>query len=53
VFRWDVSWHFMQPEVRTTLIRTPTNVVTTTDDLQNNLFINFGLSFYFPEAKYR
>lgn len=51
VFRWDVSWHFMQPEVRTT--RTSPSSVTVTDDLQNNLFINFGLSFYFPEAKYR
>ncbi len=53
VFRWDVSWHFLKPEVRTTLIRLPTDIVTTTDDIQNNLFINFGLSFYFPEAKYR
>jgi outer membrane beta-barrel protein len=49
VFRWDVSWHFMQPEVRTTKGAS----VVITDDLQNNLFINFGLSFYFPEAKYR
>ena len=49
VFRWDVSWHFMQPEVRTTR----GTAVTVTDDIQNNLFINFGLSFYFPEAKYR
>ncbi len=51
VFRWDVSWHFMAPEVRTTRI-SPASV-NTTDDVQNNLFINFGLSFYFPEAKYR
>lgn len=51
-FRWDVSWHFMKPDVKTT--RTvPTPSVTTTNDLQNNLFISFGLSFYFPEAKYR
>lgn len=48
-FRWDVSWHFMQPEVRTT--RNATSTVT--DDLQNNLFLSFGLSFFFPEAKYR
>jgi len=49
-FRWDLSWHFMQPEVRTV-----TNGVAsaTTDDLQNNLFISFGLSFFFPEARYR
>lgn len=48
-FRWDVSWHFMQPTVRTTKSGIPTE----SDDLQNNLFINFGLSFFFPEAKYR
>ncbi len=48
-FRWDVSWHFMKPEVRTT----NGSSVAVTSDLQNNLFINFGLSFYFPEAKYR
>ncbi|MBY0384149.1 outer membrane beta-barrel domain-containing protein [bacterium] len=52
VFRWDVSWHFMQPEVRTTRT-SPTTTSVVTDDIQNNLFINFGLSFYFPEAKYR
>jgi len=49
-FRWDVSWHFMKPEVRT---RIGVNPATTSSDMQNNLFINFGLSFYFPEAKYR
>lgn len=49
-FRWDVSWHFMQPEVRTTNQLGQTSV---TDDLQNNLFLSFGLSFFFPEAKYR
>ncbi len=48
-FRWDVSWHFMQPEVRTTNNGTP----TVSKDMQNNLFLNVGLSFYFPEAKYR
>jgi outer membrane beta-barrel protein len=48
-FRWDVSWHFMQPNVRTTT----NNVANDSKDLQNNLFINFGLSFFFPEAKYR
>lgn len=49
-FRWDVSWHFMQPEVRTTNGIANSSV---TDDLQNNLFLSFGLSFFFPEAKYR
>lgn len=53
VFRWDVSWHFLAPEVRTTRTVGAGTSVTTTDDIQNNLFINFGLSFYFPEAKYR
>ncbi|MCB9072091.1 MAG: outer membrane beta-barrel domain-containing protein [Bdellovibrionaceae bacterium] len=48
-FRWDVSWHFMKPDVRTT----KNSVATVTSDIQNNLFINFGLSFFFPEAKYR
>ncbi|MCC6138355.1 MAG: outer membrane beta-barrel domain-containing protein [Bdellovibrionaceae bacterium] len=48
-FRWDVSWHFMQPEVRTT----NGSNVSVTDDLQNNLFLSFGLSFFFPEARYR
>lgn len=48
-FRWDVSWHFMQPDVRTT----NNGSVSDSSDLQNNLFINFGLSFYFPEASYR
>jgi hypothetical protein len=48
-FRWDVAWHFMKPEVRTTV----NSVANTSSDVQNNLFINFGLSFYFPEAKYR
>lgn len=48
-FRWDVSWHFMQPEVRTVKNAS----VNVTDDLQNNLFLSFGLSFYFPEARYR
>lgn len=50
-FRWDVSWHFMKPNVRTTT--TSPASVKEASDLQNNLFINFGLSFYFPEAKYR
>lgn len=48
-FRWDVSWHFMQPEVRTV----NGSNVSVTDDLQNNLFLSFGLSFFFPEARYR
>jgi outer membrane beta-barrel protein len=48
-FRWDVSWHFMKPEVRTTTTK-GSNV---SSDVQNNLFISFGLSFFFPEASYR
>jgi len=48
-FRWDVAWHFMKPDVRTTT----THGSTETTDVQNNLFLNVGLSFYFPEAKYR
>jgi outer membrane beta-barrel protein len=48
-FRWDIAWHFMKPSVRTT----DGSTVTESDDVQNNLFLNVGLSFYFPEAKYR
>jgi outer membrane beta-barrel protein len=51
-FRWDLSWHFMKPDVRTSRPGPPATV-TNSSDIQNNLFINFGLSFYFPEAKYR
>lgn len=49
-FRWDVSWHFMQPEVLTI---DKNGNRSTSDSLQNNLFLSFGLSFFFPEAKYR
>lgn len=49
-FRWDLSWHFMQPEVRT--INSNGNA-SISDGMQNNLFLSFGLSFFFPEAKYR
>jgi outer membrane beta-barrel protein len=49
-FRWDVSWHFMKPDVSTKDGASPAVI---SSDIQNNLFINFGLSFYFPEAKYR
>lgn len=48
-FRWDVSWHFMKPEVRT-INGADVNV---SDSIQNNLFLSFGLSFFFPEARYR
>ena len=48
-FRWDLSMHFVQAE---TTITTGTNV-SKNDELNNNLFLNVGLSFFFPEAKYR
>ncbi|MBY0316188.1 MAG: outer membrane beta-barrel domain-containing protein [Bdellovibrionales bacterium] len=48
-FKWDVSWHILQPEVRTTR----NGVSNVSDDLQNNIFLSLGFSFFFPEAKYR
>ncbi|MCJ8275439.1 MAG: outer membrane beta-barrel domain-containing protein, partial [Bdellovibrionales bacterium] len=48
-FRCDLSWHFFNS--RTTIT---TGTTTQSDEsLQNNLFLNLGLSFFFPEAKYR
>ncbi len=45
-FRWDFLWHFYQAQA------TEENgtIKTTTQD---DLFISFGLSFFFPEATYR
>jgi len=42
-FRWDLSWHFFN-------IQSP---LTGQEELENNLFLHVGLSFFFPEAKYR
>lgn len=51
-FKWDVSWHALKPNVRTTRT-TPSLSVKESSDLQNNIFLGLGFSFFFPEAKYR
>lgn len=43
-FRWDFSWNFYNAR---------TTVGGTKESLYNNLFITFGMSFFFPEATYR
>lgn len=48
-FRWDLSWHFFN--ANSTI--TTTTSSSSSEDLNNNLFLNLGLSFFFPEAKYR
>lgn len=48
-FKWDVSWHLLKPNVRTTR----SGVATESNDLQSNIFLGLGFSFFFPEAKYR
>ena len=51
-FRWDISLHMIDAE--TTVRNANTNAVISSDSgLNNNLFLNLGLSFFFPEAKYR
>ncbi|MCB0377555.1 MAG: outer membrane beta-barrel domain-containing protein [Bdellovibrionales bacterium] len=42
-FRWDLSWHFFSAK----------STINSSESLHNNLFLNVGLSFFFPEAKYR
>lgn len=48
-FRWDIAMHFLQADTTVTV----SNVSTTSSDFNNNLFLNVGLSFFFPEANYR
>ncbi len=48
-FRWDLSWHFFNA---TSTVTTGASS-TSSEELHNNLFLNVGLSFFFPEAKYR
>jgi hypothetical protein len=45
-FRWDFSWNFFSTSV------TDSNQSTSTSSF-NNLFLNVGMSWFFPEAKYR
>lgn len=42
--RWDLAWHFFR--VNSPLTGNP-------DAIQTNMFFHVGLSFFFPEAKYR
>jgi outer membrane beta-barrel protein len=51
-FRWDMSLHMIQAK---TTVTDPNNgnVIREDESLSNNLFLNVGLSFFFPEAKYR
>ena len=46
-FRWDFSWHAFNGTVK----NDKTGVETTS--LYHNLFLSFGMSFFFPEATYR
>ncbi len=48
-FRWDLSWHFFN--ATSTITQGASS--TSSEELHNNLFLNVGLSFFFPEAKYR
>lgn len=48
-FRWDLSWHFFN--AKSTI--TTGSAQSSTEELHNNLFLNLGLSFFFPEANYR
>ena len=46
-FRWDLIWNYYQANVTDAT----TQQKSTLD--QNDLFLGVGMSFYFPEAKYR
>lgn len=51
-FRWDMSLHMI--DATTTVRDSTTNaVISEGNSLNNNLFLNVGLSFFFPEANYR
>lgn len=50
-FRWDIAMHLIQAETES--LDTNTNQVTSSSSFNNNLFLNVGLSFFFPEANYR
>lgn len=51
-FRWDMSFHMIQADTETREVGT-NNLVSQDSSLSNNLFLSVGLSFFFPEAKYR
>jgi outer membrane beta-barrel protein len=48
-FRWDIAMHLIQADT-TKIVN---SVETTSSQIDNNLFLNIGLSFFFPEASYR
>ncbi len=51
-FRWDMSLHMIQAK---TTVSDPSNgqILREDESLSSNLFLNVGLSFFFPEANYR
>ncbi len=51
-FRWDISMHLIQAKTETRDAGTNA-LIAEEDALYNNLFLNVGLSFFFPEARYR
>ncbi len=48
-FRWDFSWNFYSANVR----YTEANIQKVENSSFNNLFLTVGMSWSFPEAKYR
>lgn len=51
-FRWDMSFHMIQAKTETR-DATTNALVSQGNSMNNNLFLNVGLSFFFPEANYR
>lgn len=45
-FRWDIFWNYYQAQVKQTN-------GSTSQDNHSDLMLSLGVSFYFPEAKYR
>lgn len=52
-FRWDIAMHFIAADTTTTITTGTQTSKTTNSEMNNNLFLNIGLSFFFPEANYR
>jgi outer membrane beta-barrel protein len=46
-FRWDLIWNAYQASVTEATTKAKSTLS------QNDLFLGLGMSFYFPEAKYR
>lgn len=52
-FRWDIAMHFIAADTTSTVTVNNVATSTTKGEMNNNLFLNVGLSFFFPEANYR